>query len=65
MTPEIRETLEDAREVLISVQELLDDYSDVVDGDEESGPRPNRAMSLLRPVEESLAQIEKALEEAK
>ncbi len=43
-------------DVLHRCAELLDDYSDVIDGDD--GPRPNRAMSLLTDVEAAIAKGE-------
>ncbi len=43
-------------DVLHRCAELLDDYSDVVDGDD--GPLPNRAMSLLTDVEAAIAKAE-------
>ncbi len=43
-------------DVLHRCAELLDDYSDVVDGDD--GPLPNRAMSLLGDVEAAIAKAE-------
>ena len=43
-------------EALKRCAELLDDYSDVNDG--EDGPRPNRAMSLLTDVEDAIAKAE-------
>ncbi len=46
----------DLLDVLHRCAELLDDYSDVVDGDD--GPLPNRAMSLLRDVEAAIAKAE-------
>lgn len=45
--------------VLQRCAELLDDYSDVSDGDY-GEPRPNRAMSLLQDVEAVIAKAERA-----
>ncbi len=46
----------DMLDMLKRCAELLDDYSDVNDG--EDGPRPNRAMSLLTDVEAIIAKAE-------
>lgn len=50
---------QDILEVLYEVQEYLDDRADVIDGSEESGPLPNKAMSLGQRVDELVANIEK------
>jgi hypothetical protein len=49
--PDLRQAAKDseALDVLARCAELLDDYSDVIDG--EDGPLPNRAMSLLTDVQ--------------
>jgi hypothetical protein len=47
----------DLLEALQRCAELLDDYSDVNDGDD-GQPRPNRAMSLLQDVEAVIAKAE-------
>lgn len=44
-------------ELLNDLRDLLDDYSDVVDGDD-GQPRPNRAMSALAEVDRLLAKID-------
>ncbi len=45
----------DLLDALHRCAELLDDYSDVIDG--EDGPLPNRAMSLLTDVETAIAKV--------
>jgi hypothetical protein len=47
----------DLLEMLQRCAELLDDYSDIRDGDDGT-PRPNRAMSLLQDVEAVIAKAE-------
>jgi hypothetical protein len=54
---EAQAVLGDVRETLHEVAELLDNYADVHDG--ESGPVPNRAMSLITQIEDLLARIER------
>jgi hypothetical protein len=49
----------DMLDVLQRCAEVLDDYSDVLDGDD-GHPRPNRAMSLLQDVEAVIAKAERA-----
>ena len=41
--------------LLNDIAEFLDNYSDVVDG--QDGPRPNQAMSLLRDLENLIAKL--------
>ena len=45
-------------DLLVSVDEFLDNYVDVVDGDY-GEPRPNRAMSLQGDVREALDLLER------
>ena len=44
--------------LLREVAEFLDNYSDVVDG--QDGPRPNQAMSLLRDLENLIAKLKES-----
>lgn len=47
----------EAHDILTQVWEFLDDQADVIDGDEESGPRPNRAMQLMRDVDMLMGKV--------
>lgn len=51
------------RDTLRDVSDVLDNYSDVVDGDETSGPWPNAAMSAGEKVDNMLAKAAKELGE--
>ena len=44
--------------LLREVAEFLDNYSDVVDG--QDGPRPNQAMNLLRDLENLIAKLKES-----
>ena len=44
--------------LLREVAEFLDNYSDVVDG--QDGPKPNQAMSLLRDLENLIAKLKES-----
>ena len=44
--------------LLREVAEFLDNYSDVVDG--EDGPKPNQAMNLLRDLENLIAKLKES-----
>ena len=44
--------------LLNDIAEFLDNYSDVVDG--QDGPRPNQAMSLLRDLENLIAKLKES-----
>ena len=48
----------DLLDLLVRVHELLDDYSDVVDG-ADGQPRPNRAMALKADVEAAIEALER------
>lgn len=49
------------RDALELASEALDDYSDVSDGDEVSGPIPNKAMSVGEAVDNALVKAVKVL----
>lgn len=49
------------QEALIAASEVLDGYSDVLDGGEADYPRPNRAMSAKATVDEVLGKTEAVL----
>ncbi len=55
----------DLLDTLNSVSEFLDNYVDVVDGDYETGPRPNKAMCLKAEVDREYARLERTIEAEK
>lgn len=50
----------DLRDTLVAVNDRIDGYVDVVDGDED-GPRPNNAMLASEEIDNALARAEKVL----